>query len=136
MCKGLVWEVGFEVIEIIYGFYMVDLFKSIFCIVSFVVFFVEQELQGIVLQEIWVMNILMFLWNLGIWMYNGCNYVCCFVFYQIVFIGCLFWDVDEFWYLLKFCLDQFEFWKWILENMMDKICVVDFLEKVFGYFIN
>ena len=89
-CKKETIESGFEIIEIICGNYSHDEIKLALQKASFVVYFVEQESQGIALQEIWATDTPTFVWNPEIWMYNNINYACTSAPYLSEYTGSFF----------------------------------------------
>lgn len=128
-CKSIARQKGYDIIEISYGNYNFTELKAALRIASYVAYFVEQESQGIALQEIWAANIPTFVWNPEIWMYNGTNYKCCSAPYLTAQTGAFFKDIKAFEELLSQPLDNYSPSEWVRSNMTDSICAADFLKK-------
>ncbi|MBL4668385.1 MAG: hypothetical protein JKY30_03890 [Flavobacteriales bacterium] len=97
---------------------------------SFVVYFVEQESQGIALQEIWATDTPTFVWNPEIWMYNNINYACTSAPYLSEYTGSFFKTKEDYSQLLHQPLShKYSPKKWVLENMTDAICAKAFMNK-------
>ena len=121
---------GYEVIEIICGSFTHSEFKSALRKASVVIYFVEQESQGIALQEIWATNTPTLVWNPEIWMHNNINYACTSAPYLTNKTGTFFKSQQDFDLLIQKPLSSdYEPRKWILENMTDAICAKIFIEK-------
>lgn len=130
-CKKTTIESGFEVLEIICGHFTHQEFRMALQKASFVVYFVEQESQGIALQEIWATNTPTFVWNPEIWMYNNQNYSCTSAPYLTAKTGSFFKTKEDYLQLLQQpLLDTYTPKEWILENMTDAICAKKFIEKI------
>jgi hypothetical protein len=129
-CKKKTLESGFEIIEIICGHFTHQEFRTALQKASFVVYFVEQESQGIALQEIWATNTPTFVWNPEIWMYNNQNYSCTSAPYLTEKTGAFFRTEKDYQQLLQEpFLHKYTPRDWILENMTDAICAKKFIEK-------
>jgi hypothetical protein len=130
-CKNKAIEHGFEVTEIVCGSFTHQDFKNVLQKAAIVAYFVEQESQGIALQEIWATNTPTFVWNPGIWMYKNVNYACTSSPYLTNKTGDFFKTDKDFNILIQTPLSQnYEPRKWVLENMTDEICAKNFIEKV------
>lgn len=129
-CKEIAKEAGYEVKEIICGHFKHEDFKTALAQAKVAVFFVEQESQGIALQEIWASNTPTFVWNPEIWMYKNVNYACCSSPYLTEKTGAFFKTATDFDVLINNPLPSvFEPRKWVLEHMTDEICARDFVQK-------
>jgi hypothetical protein len=128
-CKKTTIENGFEVHEIIYGNYVADELKKVLSRAKCVVYFVEQESQGIALQEIWATDTPTYVWNPQIWMYKGVNYRCSSAPYLTAQTGAFFRDHTEFENMLKAPFADYHPRQWLVANMTDEICAKDFLKK-------
>jgi hypothetical protein len=129
-CKELAKKKGFELREIIYGKYDHIKLKENLAEADAVAYFVEQESQGITLQEIWSCDVPTFVWNPGIWMYKNVNYACCSAPYLTKKTGVFFRDEKEFENAIGSALTDFSPRKWLLSHMTDEICAADFLKKI------
>ena len=129
-CKISAEKAGYEVKEIICGEFSHEDFKKELQKANVVIFFVEQESQGIALQEIWATNTPTYVWNPGIWMYKNVNYACTSAPYLTDKTGKFFRTKEEFDSLINQPIStSFEPRKWIMENMTDEICARDFIKK-------
>ncbi|MBL4592443.1 MAG: hypothetical protein JKX68_01350 [Flavobacteriales bacterium] len=129
-CKRKAIEQGFEVVEIICGSFTHQELKNALQEASVVVYFVEQESQGIALQEIWATNTPTLVWNPEVWMYKNVNYACTSAPYLTDKTGAFFKTNKDFDLLIQKPLSSnFEPRKWVLENMTDEICAKNFIAK-------
>ena len=131
-CKLSASEAGYEIIEIIYGSYTPEELKQALTTATVVVYFVEQESQGIALLEIWATNTPTFVWNPQIWHYKGRNYACCSAPYLTEKTGAFFRDETAFRELINAPLAFYEPEKWVSAHMTDELCARDFLRKTTG----
>lgn len=129
-CMTSAKKAGYEIIEIICGSFSHSEFKEVLTIAEVAVFFVEQESQGIALQEIWATDTPTYVWNPEIWMYKGVNYACTSAPYLTEKTGTFFRTNEDFDELIKKPVSStYEPRKWVLENMTDVICAKNFIEK-------
>lgn len=129
-CRTIALQAGYEIAEIIYGSYKPQDLKIKLSVAAVAVYFVEQESQGIALQEIWATNTPTFVWNPKIWMYKGINYACSSAPYLTDKTGAFFRDESEFERLIKQPLAGYEPEKWVREHMTDELCARDFMRQV------
>jgi hypothetical protein len=134
-CLDIAKSHGASVTEIIYGNYTLDTLKKVLAETDFVIYFVEQESQGIALTEIWATDTPTIVWNPGFWNYKLKNYQCSSAPYLTSYTGKFFRTGEDFSALFKEGLLNKSFYsprQWVLQNMTDEICTKFFLEKI-GY---
>lgn len=129
-CYNKTKDAGYDIEEIICGNFTQQNFKDILKRVKFVVFFVEQESQGIALQEIWATDTPTIVWNPEIWMYKNVNYACTSSPYLTEETGIFFKTKEEFDLIIQTpLLSKYNPRKWVLENMTDEICAKNLVLK-------
>jgi glycosyltransferase involved in cell wall biosynthesis len=122
---------GVNVVEVKYGSYSLNELKSVLSSVDFVIYFVEQESQGIALAEIWATDTPTIVWNPGFWNYKMKNYQSSSAPYLTEDTGLFFRTAEEFKELFveeKLKRENFQPRQWVLENMTDEICAKNFLK--------
>jgi hypothetical protein len=134
-CMELLDKLGIGHDSIHYGSYTIDEFKEKLSQTDCVIFFVEQESQGIALFEIWSTDTPTLVWNPGYWQYKMKNYRSSSAPYLTEKTGAFFRDVMEF----ETCVQQkvlapagFAPRSWILQYGSDREATSNFL-KVIGY---
>ncbi len=133
-CKDILVKHNYNVIEFYYGRYTLNEFNEILQTVDFVVYFVEQESQGLALFEIWATNTPTLVWNPGYWTYlpNKQSYRCSSAPYLTDETGLFFYDEKEFDEIIKDKLQNANFnpREWVLKNGTDIACTKYFLNEV------
>lgn len=117
------------VTEIIYGTYDLEDLKSVLANVDFVIYFVEQESQGIALAEIWATDTPTIVWNPGFWSYQLKNYQSSSAPYISDDTGLFFRTANDFRDLFEkdhLKAKNFQPQNWVLNNMTDQICTLNF----------
>ncbi|HUM50888.1 MAG TPA: hypothetical protein PK431_03695, partial [Chitinophagales bacterium] len=131
-CQEILSEnsLPYQIIE--YGKYKLDELKSMLSENDIVIYFVEQESQGIALFEIWATDTPTFVWNPGYWQYQSKNFRSSSAPYLTNQTGYFFRDKLEFKKLIQDNLDlsKYASKKWIVENGTDKAAATHFLNAI------
>jgi hypothetical protein len=132
-CKRIAENQHAEVLDIFYGLHDHEQLKSVLATLDFVVYFVEQESQGIALAEIWATDTPTIVWNPGYWHYQNKNYACSSAPYLTSHTGAFFRDATTFLNLFEkgaFKTDVYTPREWILNNLTDEISASHFLNVI------
>jgi len=95
-CEDIAAKYNIQIAKIVHGKYQLPDFRNELTKADCVVYFVEQESQGIALSEIWATNTPTFVWNPQIWHYKMKNYKCSSAPYLTKETGAFFRDADDF----------------------------------------
>lgn len=134
-CKMTCADFGFEVEEIIYGKHNHDNLKEMLRGSDFVVYFVEQESQGLALIEIWASDTPTLVWNPGEWSYDGNLYPCSSAPFLTNQTGLFFKDHHAFEKLItntkeKLNKQNFSPRNWVKNNLTDQLSATQFLNLI------
>lgn len=131
-CKILIEKYGYNWQEIKYGHYTIEELKEKLEETDIVLYFVEQESQGIAMFEIWATNTPTWHWDPGYWQYKMKNYKSSSAPYISIETGRKFRDEKEFEKLLNSDtdLEQYNPCDWILNNATDKLAALNFLKTL------
>ncbi|HTB51215.1 MAG TPA: hypothetical protein VK718_00455 [Ferruginibacter sp.] len=113
-----------------YGSYTLDNFKQKLQETDFVIYFVDQESQGIAMFEIWATDTPTMHWNPGYWIHQQKKYESSSAPYLSDQTGRFFSDAAEFENLFiekKLTVALYSPKKWIQQNGTDEICAQKFL---------
>lgn len=133
ICENIAAKYGIVVTKIFQGKYTLSELKEALSETDCVVYFVEQESQGIALLEIWATDTPTFVWNPGIWHYNLKNYKCSSAPYLTHHTGSFFKDETDFELLVsEFYQNQKKFSprEHTVKKFSDLVTAKDFLIKV------
>ena len=131
-CKNLIEQNHHTWQEIIYGNYTIDELKNKLKTTDIVIYFVEQESQGIAIFEIWATNTPTWHWDPEYWQYKMKNYKSSSTPYLTSETGRKFRDELEFESLLKneAILDKYRPREWVLNHATDKLAALNFLKTI------
>jgi hypothetical protein len=131
-CKNLIEQHGHNWQEIIYGNYTMDELKKKLKTTDIVIYFVEQESQGIAMFEIWATNTPTWHWDPEYWQYKMKNYKSSSAPYLTIDTGRKFRDEVEFDRLLNtdIKMESYKPRDWIIGNATDKLSSLNFLKTI------
>ncbi len=132
-CELIAHNNDIGITKIYHGGYKLDEFRDALARAECVVYFVEQESQGIALAEIWAADVPTLVWNPGVWHYKLKNYKCSSAPYLTDSSGCFFKNATEFEAIVNNVINKkyvFSPRRYALENFTDVITARDFVLKV------
>ncbi len=132
-CLNITYNLGYEVVEIIYGNYEVDQYKSILDDSCLLIHFVEQESQGLSLLEAWSMNVPTLVWNLNFFNIKNLNVYCSSAPYLTDESGLFFQSEIDFEHQLKRIMNQecnFSPREYAVKNFSDERAALDLYNKL------
>lgn len=130
--KELIEDHGHKWSEFLYGSYTLDELKTKLSDTEIVIYFVEQESQGIAMFEIWATNTPTWHWDPEEWEYKNKVYKSSSAPYLTNITGRKFKNLSEFDELMntQTNLEYYEPRKWILKYATDKLAISNFLNVI------
>lgn len=131
-CQKILKDKSFPYDIIEYGKYQLEDLRAMLTVNDIVVYFVEQESQGIALQEIWATDTPTFVWNPGYWSYQFKNFRSSSAPYLTDATGHFFRDKAEFEKLINENIDMAKYAarEWVINNATDKVAATHFLKAI------